>query len=54
MERSEPDFSVVEAAAYLGLDVKDYQWRRDWPKVIAKWRVEIADAMIAEDREGEK
>ena len=46
--------TVESAAAELGIEVKDYNFREHWPVLAARKAYQHADAMIAEKRRTEK
>ncbi len=52
-EKSEPEIMSISASnEFLGRP-RDHEWdyKKDYPKLLAKWRYACADAMLAE-REG--
>ena len=42
----EKDFSLVDAAAYIGVETEDYDWRVHYPMLAAKKAVANADALL--------
>lgn len=54
MDNSEPAWTISECAFLLGIEVSEYKPSIHWPKLIAKWRGILADALIAEDNEATK
>ena len=46
-ERGDSPFATTgEAADFLGIPRREYQAEKDYPRVLAKWRFQCADAML--------